>query len=140
MATLGRDETMKAYIKNQDTTSLLDEFSKFEVVDDFINANSDVGFYYSPHVVRGHMFFYTTDTRQFAKIEYLRVEFPNSTLEVRDDVILVNGMRGSVEDCIEPILTNHGINVDSPRWVVKTTRPDVPWYRRTAEYRPDVQS
>lgn len=122
---------MKATLKNVDTRRLRAAFDG--EVSEFIRDNSDVGYYYSPAIDRGTRTFASCDDREIHTVPLLRVEFPRSTLQVIGSTIIVEGFRGSIEDCFAPILRAAGIDLDDRRWVIETTRPDAqPWYERAA--------
>ena len=122
---------MKATLRNVDTCRLRAAFAGD--ISEFIRDNSDVGYYYSPNVEIGIRSFVSSADRELHTVQFLRVEFPNSTLSLIGETIVVDGRRGSVADCLAPILREAGIDLDSRQWEVETTRPDVAWYRRTAD-------
>ena len=94
----------------------------------WIERNSDVGGHYAPSVEKGEEWLWEGVT------PYIIVRFPNSQLTITPDLIQVEGMRGSVEDCIIPLLIKFGVAYDTPYWDVETSTPDVPWWRRTTFY------
>lgn len=99
------------------------------ITPDWLASNGDVGGFYAPRIERGSV------TRAGGEVvEFQRLVWPSSTLYVEHDgpevTVCVDGFRGSAEDCTIPILRECGIDVDSPKWRVRTSRPDVPWYTR----------
>lgn len=107
---------------------LLEAFDTPDKVRSFVERHSDTGGYYAPSVVQ-------TDTWQHKGGELVRrrtltIAFPSSFINVAHDVIEIHGRRGSIEDCVAPLFLECGIDLDSPLWRVRTTRPDVPWHRR----------
>ena len=94
-------------------------------IQQFIEDHSATGGYYAPTVETGERHGHGGYLRPF-----LRVEFPNSTITITDDYVIVVGMRGSIQDVIIPLIVKAGLDPDDPRWDVVTSRPDVTWHKR----------
>ena len=122
---------MKVTRRNAEVSRLLSLFEEPTAVERWVETQSDVGLYYSPTVKSGVITYGDSELRRAVTARCLEVEFPNSTLTVIGDTITIQGRRGSIEDCIAPLLRVAGFYLDDPHWrVEETTRPDVAWYCR----------
>lgn len=124
---------MKAIIKPGNTSnwdhvreSIITEAAKI------VETYSDTGGYYAPTVAVGTMYG-IGDDRRVSGTDFVEVRFPSSVVRIVGRMIVVDGFRGSISDCVIPLLLAHGVQqweIDSAE-IVETTRPDAtPWYVR----------
>lgn len=127
---------MQATLQNPTSESLEKLFGAFDhpaKIRQFIERHTDTGGYYAPAVITTETWQHDVRAGELVRQRTLTIAFPNSFMGVGHDAIEIAGRRGSIEDCLAPLLRECGIDLDSPLWRVRTTRPDVPWYKRAAK-------